>query len=99
MSTQAGAAVIDRTGGYSIWRVILASAVGTMIEWYDFYIFGSLTAVLTLKFYPPATTPLLMSLISPGSPWASWCGRSAHCSSVASAIWLAANMPFWSRFP
>ena len=34
-------------------RVILASAAGTMIEWYDFYIFGSLTAVLSLKFYPP----------------------------------------------
>jgi MFS family permease len=51
MSTQAAA--FDRTGGYSIWRVIFASAVGTMIEWYDFYIFGSLTAVLALKFYPP----------------------------------------------
>jgi MFS family permease len=38
---------------YSIWRVIMASSVGTMIEWYDFYIFGSLTAVLALKFYPP----------------------------------------------
>jgi MFS family permease len=38
---------------YSIWRVILASSVGTMIEWYDFYIFGSLAAVLALKFYPP----------------------------------------------
>jgi len=38
---------------YSIPRVILASAVGTMIEWYDFYIFGSLAAVLSLKFYPP----------------------------------------------
>ncbi len=38
---------------YSIWRVILASAVGTMIEWYDFYIFGSLAATLALKFYPP----------------------------------------------
>ena len=36
-----------------IWRVIAASAAGTMIEWYDFYIFGSLTAVLSLKFYPP----------------------------------------------
>jgi hypothetical protein len=24
-------------------RVILGSATGTMIEWYDFYIFGSLT--------------------------------------------------------
>ena len=38
---------------YSIWRVISASSVGTMIEWYDFYIFGSLTAILALKFYPP----------------------------------------------
>jgi MFS family permease len=41
------------SGGYSISRVILASAVGTMIEWYDFYIFGSLTAILAVKFYPP----------------------------------------------
>ncbi|MGH9498910.1 MAG: MFS transporter [Terriglobales bacterium] len=38
---------------YSVWRVIMASSVGTMIEWYDFYIFGSLAAVLALKFYPP----------------------------------------------
>jgi MFS family permease len=34
-------------------RVILGSATGTMIEWYDFYIFGSLTSVLAVKFYPP----------------------------------------------
>src|SRR5262245_52350107 len=31
---------------YKIWQVILAAAVGTMIEWYDIYIFGALTAVL-----------------------------------------------------
>src|ERR1700689_474462 len=37
---------------YSIWRVIMASSVGTMIEWYDFYIFGSLTLILALRFYP-----------------------------------------------
>ena len=37
----------------SIPKVILASSVGTMIEWYDFYIFGSLAAILALKFYPP----------------------------------------------
>lgn len=36
-----------------IWKIIFASSVGTMIEWYDFYIFGSLTAILALKFYPP----------------------------------------------
>jgi MFS family permease len=33
--------------------VIVASSLGTMIEWYDFYVFGSLTAVLAGKFYPP----------------------------------------------
>ncbi len=38
---------------YSISKVIAASAVGTMIEWYDFYIFGSLAAYLAPKFYPP----------------------------------------------
>src|SRR5471030_2073700 len=41
------------TSEYGIWRVIMASSVGTMIEWYDFYIFGSLAAILSLKFYPP----------------------------------------------
>ena len=35
-----------------IWKVIAASAVGTMIEWYDFYIFGSLAAVIAPLFYP-----------------------------------------------
>jgi MFS family permease len=38
--------------GYNIWSVIMASSVGTMIEWYDFYIFGSLAAILSPKFYP-----------------------------------------------
>src|ERR1700676_3484738 len=38
---------------YSIWRGIMASSVGTMIELYDFYIFGSLAAILGPKFYPP----------------------------------------------
>jgi MFS family permease len=33
--------------------VVVASSLGTMIEWYDFYIFGSLATVLSVKFYPP----------------------------------------------
>jgi MFS family permease len=50
----AAVAVTGRsTPEYSIWRVIMASSVGTMIEWYDFYIFGSLAAILGPKFYPP----------------------------------------------
>ena len=36
-----------------IWQVIGASSVGTMIEWYDFYIFGSLAGIIAPLFYPP----------------------------------------------
>src|SRR5438045_5984766 len=52
MTSPADAVPMGGTAEYGIWRVILASSVGTMIEWYDFYIFGSLAAILSLKFYP-----------------------------------------------
>lgn len=32
-------------------QVITAASVGNVIEWYDFYIFGSLAAVLSVKFF------------------------------------------------
>ena len=41
-----------------IWQVIAASAVGTMIEWYDFYIFGSLATVISPLFYPQGNDTL-----------------------------------------
>lgn len=39
----------------SLTRIITASSVGTMIEWYDFYIFGSLATVIAGKFYQTGT--------------------------------------------
>src|SRR5499427_1917286 len=53
MASRADAIAVSGTPQYNIWGVILASSVGTMIEWYDFYIFGSLAVVLSQKFYPP----------------------------------------------
>src|SRR5256714_7792879 len=44
-----GYPTIDTRG---IWKVISASSVGTMIEWYDFYIFGSLAAIISTQFFP-----------------------------------------------
>ena len=32
-------------------RVVIAAAAGNVIEWYDFYIFGSLAAILSVKFF------------------------------------------------
>lgn len=37
---------------YKIWNVIGASSAGTMIEWYDFYIFGSLAPIMSGLFFP-----------------------------------------------
>jgi MFS family permease len=36
----------NTTSTSQIWQVITASSVGTVIEWYDFYIFGSLAAII-----------------------------------------------------
>jgi MFS family permease len=36
-------------------RIIFSSAAGTMIEWYDFYIFGSLASTIASKFYQTGT--------------------------------------------
>ena len=47
-----------------IWRVIGASSAGTLIEWYDFYIFGSLATVIANQFFPKTnpTAALLSTL-------------------------------------
>ena len=36
-----------------LYNVIGASSLGTLIEWYDFYIFGSLATIISEKFFPP----------------------------------------------
>ncbi len=38
--------------GRTLWKVIGASSLGTLIEWYDFYIFGSLALIISTKFFP-----------------------------------------------
>lgn len=49
---------------YKIWNVIGASSAGTVIEWYDFYIFGTLATTIAPRFYPPGneTVQLLLYL-------------------------------------
>ncbi len=44
--------------------VIAASSLGTLIEWYDFYIFGSLATIISTKFFPAGnqTVALLSTL-------------------------------------
>lgn len=52
------------TPAKDIRRIIIASSVGTLIEWYDFYIFGSLATVIAGQFFPKSnpTAALLSTL-------------------------------------
>jgi MFS family permease len=45
-------------------KIIAASSVGTLIEWYDFYIFGSLATIIAGQFFPKSnpTAALLSTL-------------------------------------
>lgn len=47
-----------------LWKIITASSAGTLIEWYDFYIFGTLSTILAQKFFPDTdpTAALLSTL-------------------------------------
>src|SRR5436190_22753012 len=42
-------------GEYTIRKIITAASAGTMIEWYDFYIFGALSTTIASKFYHTGT--------------------------------------------
>src|SRR5215475_5710092 len=58
--TTTGISSSDQIPASKIWMVILASSVGTMIEWYDFYIFGSLAFVISPKFYPSGNNTIAL---------------------------------------
>lgn len=53
-------------------RVILGSSLGTVFEWYDFYLYGSLAVFFGTLFFPPGneTTALLASLATFGAGFA-----------------------------
>jgi MFS family permease len=57
-------AIISAKEKNPIWKVIGASSVGTLIEWYDFYIFGSLAPIIAAQFFPKSdpTAALLATL-------------------------------------
>ena len=46
--------VDERKKSSTLWSIIMASSLGTLIEWYDFYIYGSLAVVLSTIISNPA---------------------------------------------
>ena len=64
---------MDRVGGQqegetqSIRQVIAASFIGTAIEWYDFFLYGTAAALVFGQLFFPVSTPLIGTLSAMGT--------------------------------
>jgi hypothetical protein len=69
--------------------VIFASSLGTVFEWYDFYIYGTLAPILAAQFFSGVnpTAAFIFTLLAFAAGLQ--CVHSGRCSSVDSATSLA----------
>ena len=65
-ATSTGGAAAPRPMPREERKVIVASSLGTVFEWYDFYLYGSLAAVIGANFFSqyPETTRNIFALIA-----------------------------------
>src|ERR1700730_2651217 len=45
-----------------LWRAVIASTVGTAIEWYDFFLYSTVTGLVFAKLFFPKSDPLVGTL-------------------------------------
>lgn len=54
----------SRTSPSGIRRIVAASLIGTTIEWYDFFLYGSAAALVFNTLFFPASDPLVGTLLA-----------------------------------
>ncbi|WP_207229514.1 MFS transporter [Ktedonosporobacter rubrisoli] len=59
----------------SITQVAIASLIGTMIEWYDFYLYGTASALIFNKLFFPTFSPLAGTLAAFATFWVGFGAR------------------------
>ena len=74
-------------------KAVIASTIGTTIEWYDFFLYGTAAGLVFGKLYFPNEDPLDGDPCRPSAPISSAlsAGRSARRSSAITAIASAAR--------
>jgi len=82
----ASTAISDR----DLRRVVIASLIGATIEWYDFFLYGTVAGIVFNKLFFPAQDPLIRSCLpTPPSQSGSSRARSVESYLVTSATGLA----------
>jgi metabolite-proton symporter len=56
------ATISDKEQRSQLRRAVIASTIGTTIEWYDFFIYGTVTGLVFAKLYFPKSDPLVGTL-------------------------------------
>ena len=70
-----GAAAIKARQSSDIRKVAVASAIGNMIEYYDFTLYATATALVFNKIFFPSTDPLVGSLLAFATFFVGYCAR------------------------
>ncbi len=65
MSTQSPA--VEQRSGSSIVKVVFASLIGTAVEWYDFFLYGSAAALVFGALFFPNSDPVNATLLAFGT--------------------------------
>jgi MFS family permease len=65
MTAQQAAA--DKTSAAMMRRIAIASCIGTTVEWYDFFIYATASALVFNKLFFPTADPLVGSLVALGT--------------------------------
>jgi MFS family permease len=74
MATTAGA-LPDAEHSAQLRKAVIASTVGTAIEWYDFFLYGTAAGLVFGKLYFPHADPLSATLLAFGTYFVGFAGR------------------------
>ena len=56
-------------------KAVIASTIGTAIEWYDFFLYGTAAGLIFGKLFFPGSDPLTATLLSFGTYFIGFVGR------------------------
>jgi MFS family permease len=75
MTTTAMAPLSERQHSAELRKAVIAATVGTTIEWYDFFIYGTAAGLVFGKLYFPNSDPLTATLAAFGTYFVGFVGR------------------------
>ena len=77
---EAGTAALDDRG--QLTRAVIASTIGTSIEWYDFFLYSTVTPLVFAKLFFPNTDPLTGTLNAFGVYFVGFLARPVGAASA-----------------